>query len=305
MNKSDRRDELYNYMIKGIRPKESKSFSTHAEEDGYSLIDHEITEVDLRQESTSLIKRLATTIESEEDSVTIPKEDGLLQPEWAGQDLFGDTGTGTFTTVSLFARLLYSQVKVEQRLLEDSPHIIDYILRSVKEGFEIQEEITFINGINIGMPKGFLKYSSNEIEQIHSGVAGNFATGNEIFDLYSKLRPEFHRNVSIITSPSVAFRIRNLHRSAGSQHVHKLAGSVDLLDRIPMYETPHMPGLTSGSLAVAMGDFKRGYTRTERTGINIQRDDLTAKPHVRFVFTKRLGGAVTNFDAIKLLKLSV
>ncbi len=56
---------------------------------------------------------------------------------------------------------------------------------------------------------------------------------------------------------------------------------------------------------MAFGDFKRGYLILDRMGVRVLRDDLTNKPYVQFYTTKRVGGGVQNFEAIKLLKCAV
>src|SRR5690606_6279603 len=44
--------------------------------------------------------------------------------------------------------------------------------------------------------------------------------------------------------------------------------------------------------------------RSDRIGIRVLRDPYTAKPNVLFYTTKRVGGGVVNFEALKLLKIS-
>ena len=65
---------------------------------------------------------------------------------------------------------------------------------------------------------------------------------------------------------------------------------------------PDMSDVTSDSFAVAFGDFQRGYLVVDRAGIRVLRDPYSAKPYVLFYTTKRVGGGVQDFDAIKLLK---
>ncbi|MEA2942594.1 MAG: hypothetical protein QOD09_3123 [Bradyrhizobium sp.] len=63
--------------------------------------------------------------------------------------------------------------------------------------------------------------------------------------------------------------------------------------------------LIQATFAVAFGDFKRGYLIVDRHGVRVLRDPYSAKPYVLFYTTKRVGGGVQDFDAIKLLKFSV
>ena len=69
-------------------------------------------------------------------------------------------------------------------------------------------------------------------------------------------------------------------------------------------EAEDMPEIAADSLSIAFGDFNESYQIVDRQGVRILRDNLTAKPYVKFYTTKRVGGAVTNFDAIKLMKFS-
>ena len=63
-----------------------------------------------------------------------------------------------------------------------------------------------------------------------------------------------------------------------------------------------MPVIATNSYSVAFGDFRRGYLIVDRVGIRVLRDPYSAKPYVLFYTTKRVGGGVQDFDAIKLLK---
>ena len=54
----------------------------------------------------------------------------------------------------------------------------------------------------------------------------------------------------------------------------------------------------------AFGDFQRGYLIVDRAGVRVLRDPYSAKPYVLFYTTKRVGGGVQNFDAIKVMKFA-
>ena len=73
----------------------------------------------------------------------------------------------------------------------------------------------------------------------------------------------------------------------------------------PVLIAEDMPDVSSGSHAIAFGDFNAGYTIAERPEVRILRDPFSAKPNVLFYATKRVGGDVSDFAAIKLLKFSV
>ena len=72
----------------------------------------------------------------------------------------------------------------------------------------------------------------------------------------------------------------------------------------PIVESEDMPDIAANAFAIAFGDFKRGYLVVDRQGVRVLRDPFTAKPYVLFYTTKRVGGGVQDFDAIKLLKFA-
>jgi HK97 family phage major capsid protein len=65
-----------------------------------------------------------------------------------------------------------------------------------------------------------------------------------------------------------------------------------------------LPDVASNALALVYGDFSIGYTVVDRLGFRVIRDVYTSKPKIKFYTTKRTGGAVTNFQALKIQKLS-
>jgi HK97 family phage major capsid protein len=73
----------------------------------------------------------------------------------------------------------------------------------------------------------------------------------------------------------------------------------------PIADTEDMPDVAANALSIAFGDFRRGYLIVDRAGVRLIRDPFTAKPYILFYTTKRVGGGVQDFDAIKLLKFAV
>ncbi|WP_312420185.1 phage major capsid protein, partial [Shinella sp.] len=69
-------------------------------------------------------------------------------------------------------------------------------------------------------------------------------------------------------------------------------------------EAEDMPDVAADSFSIAFGDFRAGYLVVDRTGVRVLRDPYSAKPYVLFYTTKRVGGGVQNFEAIKLVKFA-
>jgi HK97 family phage major capsid protein len=71
-----------------------------------------------------------------------------------------------------------------------------------------------------------------------------------------------------------------------------------------LIDVEDMPDIAGNSYSIAFGD-GRGYPVVDRQGVRVLRDPFTAKPYVLFYTTKRVGGGVQDFEAIKLLKFAV
>ena len=63
--------------------------------------------------------------------------------------------------------------------------------------------------------------------------------------------------------------------------------------------------MAASAKSIAFGDFNAGYTIAERPDLRILRDPFSAKPHVLFYASKRVGGDITDYAAIKLLKVAI
>lgn len=82
------------------------------------------------------------------------------------------------------------------------------------------------------------------------------------------------------------------------------AGALSTLLGYKLVEVEDMPDIASGATPIAFGDFRRGYLIVDRQGVRVLRDPYSAKPFVLFYTTKRVGGGVQDFNAIKLLKFA-
>ena len=72
----------------------------------------------------------------------------------------------------------------------------------------------------------------------------------------------------------------------------------------PVITAEDMPDIGADSFSIAFGNFSEAYLIVEKPGIRVLRDPYTQKGRVRFYCYRRVGGAVVNWQAIKLLKFS-
>lgn len=159
-------------------------------------------------------------------------------------------------------------------------------------------------------PNGILSYAAGtswgQIEQATSGTSGTIES-DDIVKLYYKLKDEYAKNATFLMNRSTVQALRLLKDTASDQYIWQpglALGTPDTLFGAPVALASDMPAVVGGALSIAVGDFKRGYMIVDRVGIRMLRDPYTAKPFVLFYTTKRVGGEVVNFDAIKLLKVA-
>ena len=83
------------------------------------------------------------------------------------------------------------------------------------------------------------------------------------------------------------------------------AGEPSRLMGYPVLVCEDMPDVGANSYPLAFGDFRAAYTIAERPDLRILRDPFSAKPNVLFYANKRVGGDITDYAAVKLLKVAV
>ena len=121
-----------------------------------------------------------------------------------------------------------------------------------------------------------------------------------------RLGAEYRANGTFVMNSKTAGTVRKLKDNDGRfVWVDGLAvGEPARLMGYRVLIAEDMPDIADDAMAIAFGDFGAGYTVAERPDLRVLRDPFSAKPHVLFYATKRVGGAVSDFAAIKLLKFA-
>jgi len=239
---------------------------------------------------------------------------------WAGEtDARPETVTPTLAELEFPAMELYAMPAATPTLLEDSAVNLDeWISAEVQTAFAEQEGAAFVTGDGVKKPTGFLDYtpvadgswSWGNIGYLATGVSGAFPASDPsdvLVDLVYALKSGHRANGHWVMNRRTQSEIRKLKDADG----HYLwqppaqAGGTATLMNFPIAESEDMPDIGADSFAVAYGDFRQGYLIVDRRGVRVLRDPYSSKPYVLFYTTKRVGGGVQNFEAIKLLKFGV
>ena len=293
---------------------ESKALSSAVNSDGGFLVDPQTAErVKSVLNATASIRAIATVVQVEATSYDVLVDHGDLAAGWATEaSAVGETGTPQIDRISIALHELSALPKASQRLLDDAAFDIEgWLATRIADKFSRAEAQAFIHGDGVDKPKGLLAHDTvdNEvwtwgnIGYVPTGVDGE-VTADSIVDLVYALGAQYRAQASFVMNSKTAGRVRKLKDldgrflwtdGMGQREPARLMG-------YPVLVAEDMPDVDAGSLSMAFGDFAAGYTIAERPDLRILRDPFSAKPHVLFYATKRVGGDVSDFAAIKLLK---
>ncbi|MFN3910780.1 phage major capsid protein [Hyphomonas sp.] len=206
---------------------------------------------------------------------------------------------------------LYAMPAATQTLLEDAYADIDaWLADEVESAFAAQESAAFVTGNGTAKPKGFLNYDivaeSSHVWGKVGFVPGDFTVddaADQLIDLVYAPKSQFRTGARFVMNRRTVSAVRKL-KDADGRYLWQpgTGGEASSLLGYPVTEIEDMPDIGAGNAAIAFGDFRRFYLITDRQGARVLRDPFSAKPYVLFYTTKRVGGGVQNFDAVKVMK---
>ena len=267
--------------------------------------------IEARLMAASPMRQIATVRQTSAQTYHKPVSLGS-EAQWASDtDARAETTTTGLSLLEFPAGELYAMPAATQTLLEDTFADVDaWIADEVEAAFSAQESAAFINGDGVGKPKGLL---ANDIvdDAVHEWgkiglVPGDFTSGDQVdqlIDLIYAPKSQYRANGRFVMNRRTVSAVRKL-KDADGRYIFapSAGGDPATLLGYPVTEIEDMPDIGAGNAAIAFGDFKRGYLIADRQGARVLRDPYSAKPFVLFYTTKRVGGGVQNFDAIKVMQ---
>jgi HK97 family phage major capsid protein len=304
----------------GLRALETKAMSAGSNADGGFLVPGDVEqEIGRRLAAISPIRAISSVREISGHTYTKPFMTTGPASGWVGETASRpQTNSPVLDELAFPAMELYAMPAATGTLLEDSAVNIDeWIAAEVEQVFAAQEGTAFVTGDGNNKPKGFLAYDTvanaswvwGKLGFVLSGVDGGFPTTNpsdKLIDLIYATKAGYRQNANFVMNRKTQSAIRKFKDSTGNylwQPPAQASGRASLLT-FPVVEAEDMPDIDTASLSIAFGDFGRGYLVVDRQGVRVLRDPYSAKPYVLFYTTKRVGGGVQDFEAIKLMKFS-
>lgn len=296
----------------GLARLDTKAFHSASDSQGGFLAPPELDRmIEARLMQASPMRQIATVRQTSAGTFRKPVSLGV-SADWATEtQTRREAYSDGFALLEFPAGELYSMPAATQALLEDSYADIDeWLAEEVETAFSQQESQAFVTGDGVSKPKGFLEYpvvsdASHSWGKIGS-VDGDFSlstAGDQLIDLIHAPKSQFRSNGRFVLNRRTAAAVRKLKDGDGRYIWSPSAnGETATILGYPVTEIENMPDIADGEPAIAFGDFRRGYLITDRQGARVLRDPFSLKPYVLFYTTKRVGGGVQNFDAIKVMQ---
>ena len=300
--------------LRGL-PLEGKAMST-VSDGGFLAAPTVALQVQDALNITASLRRVANVVAVESANYEVLVDMGDIASGWSTEATAqAETGTSTVQRVVIPVHELSAMPKASQRLLDDAAFDIEtWLADCIATKFARAEATAFVSGDGVNKPKGFLTHAKApngtatnvQIGTIPSGGAGDFAStnpANALIDLVYALGAQYRANGTFVMNSKTAAAVRKMRDTDGRfLWADSLAmGQPPQLLGYPVLLCEDMPDIASGSASIAFGDFRSAYTIVERPDLRVLRDPFSAKPHVLFYATKRVGGGVTDARAIKLM----
>ena len=300
---------------------EGKAMSGAVAADGGYLLDPQTADsIRSMLVATSSLRSISNVVQIDATSFDVLIDRSEVGSGWATEVAAStETSTPTIERISIKLSELSAMPKASQRLLDDSAFDVEgWLATKIATRFIRAEAAAFINGDGIDKPKGILLPTKvanatwvwGQLGYIPTGAAADFATTNTvdcIVTLIYSLVADYRTNGTFVMNSKTAGAVRKMKDADGRfMWSDGLAAAEPArLMGYPVLICEDMPDVAANAYPIAFGDFKSAYTIAERPDLRILRDPFSAKPNVLFYASKRVGGDITDYAAIKLLKVAI
>lgn len=301
---------------------EAKGMSTDSGPDGGYFVPEEIDyAIDKLIMDQSPMRQICLVRPSNAGSLRRIVNAGGTNSGWAGErQARPETETPDLKAVTITAHELYANPALTQKILDDAGFdAAQWLQDEIVEEFVAQENTAFVLGDGIEKPRGFLTYPTaaqgdavrefGTLEHLVTGQAATLPTTNpaDLFiQLVFKLKAGYRQGAVWLMNSNTLSLVMRFKDGQGNLiwQPSLREGVPSTLCGYPVYECEDMPDVGAGAVPVAFGNFQRGYTIVDRKQTAILRDPFTNKPYVHFYAVRRVGGALVNSEAIKLIKVA-
>lgn len=303
-----------------LTAEEQKTMSVGSDPDGGYFVTPDLSgRVVKKVYETSAVRQYASVQTISTDALEGIEDLGEAGAGYAGEhSTSGNTDTPQVGKWKIPVFWIDTEPKATQQLLDDAAVDIEaWLGGKVADKFARFENAEFVTGA-ANKIRGFISgydvaadsgsgVDWGKIGYLATGVDGDFAAsakGDKLYDLMGLLKNEYLNGAVWITRRSVITDIRKF-KDGQNNYLWQpsfIAGQPETIMGYPVARMEDVPTKASNSYSLAFGNLREAYQIVDRQGIRVLRDPYTSKPYVKFYTTKRTGGGVVNFEAIKLMK---
>ena len=286
---------------------------------GYFILPDRASSISTRIFESSPLRPLCTVVTTMSDVWELPLDDDEFDSGWVGEtETRADTDSAQVGMIKIPVHESYASPKASQRMLDDVGFDIEAWLNAkVARKIGRQENTAGVTGDGSKKWKGFLSYDAwasagvyerFKVEQLTAtGTAGSLDEADDLIRLQNSLIEDYQAGAGFAMRRSTFTSVMTLKDSNGAYLINPFIlkqGTDKILLGAPVTFMADMPAVAANALAVVYANWMDFYTVVDRLGIRVLRDPYTSKPYTKFYTTKRSGGAVTNFEAGKILKIN-
>ena len=304
---------------------EAKALSVGVQGEGGYWVTPEMSDRIIRRSfETSPMRSIASVVTIGTDAIEFPTDtNDAVTGGWVGEkDARAETATPQIGLIRIPVHEQFANPRATQKLLDDAAFPVeDWLADKIADKLVRDENVAFVTGNGVAKPRGFLDYGADALttndssrawgilQYTPSTNASGFAAtdpGDDLITLLYKLKAVYRAGASWLMNRATAAEVRKFKDGQGNYlwQTSFQAGQPDRLLGYPVVEGEDMPDVAASNFPIAFGNFREGYQIVDRQGVRVLRDPFSAKPFVQFYTTKRAGGDVTDFDAIKLFKIA-
>jgi len=302
----------------GLREMEVQAkLTTQSDPDGGYITPEEVDAQVTRDEAAIVAMRGLATVRPV-GSATYKKihNVGGASSGWVGEEESrSETSTPVLKALEFPTMEVYAEPHATQSMLDDGAFDVEaWLADEVSIEFAEQEGGAFITGSGVNKPRGILSYTNvangsqawGNLGFITSGAAAALTDVDKLIDLVHSLKRGYRNDSAFLMNDQTLAANRKFKDTAGN-YIFQPGLTEDAPDMLlgkRVEIDDYMPDIGANAFPIAFANFRRGYVITDRMGIRVLRDPYTAKPYVKFYTTKRVGGGVQDYAAIKLMKIA-
>ncbi len=237
---------------------------------------------------------------------------------WVGAgDARDGTGKPDIYEVEPAMGTVYAYPGAQEEQLDDVFfNVEDWLVNSARTSFANARDVAVIAGDGTKKPLGFLgtapvaaadgSRTDKVFQFLASGDAGTIGEADKLIELIYLTKAQYRSNGRFLMNSLTTSKVRTMKDGDGRflWADGLAAGQPATLLGYSVATAEAMPGIAANSTPIAFGDFQKAYTLVERHDLRVTRDDVTKPGFVKWHIRQRLGGAPTNDDAVKFLKVA-